>query len=209
MTLAHDFDQVAPGLLLWHQYSPPVKADLFSTAVETASGTYLVDPIPLAKEALAALAKLAPVAGVIVTNCNHVRGSLRYAKKFQVPIFARAAALPAGVERSAGEIRDGAKIGGDLEVVAIEGAAAGEIALYHAANNGTVIVGDALIHFEPYGFTTLPRKYCANEKEMRRWLRKLLARKVERMFFAHGMPILSGAGARLRGLLDDSRGSEK
>jgi hypothetical protein len=37
---------------------------------------------------------------------------------------------------------------------------------------------------------------------MRRSLRKLLDYKAERMLFAHGMPILSGASDRLQRLLD-------
>jgi hypothetical protein len=207
MVAARDFHQVAPGLLLWHHYSKAVKADLFSTAIATASGIYLVDPIPLAKESLVALAKLGPIAGVVVTNGNHQRASLNYAERFQIPIFARRGALPPKAKSRLVEIQDGAKIGTELEVTAIDGAATGEIALYHPADGGTTVVGDALINFEPYGFTTLPRKYCTNEKEMRRSLQKLLARKAERMLFAHGMPILSRATARLRELLDGSRRS--
>jgi len=57
-----------------------------------------------------------------------------------------------------------------------------------------------LINFEPYGFSFLPRKYCLNEKQMRSSLHQLLARPAERMLFAHGVPILSGATARLRHL---------
>ena len=63
-----------------------------------------------------------------------------------------------------------------------------------------VIIGDALINFETYGFTFLPGKYCSNEKEMRRSLRKLLDYKAERMLFAHGTPILSRASERLKSL---------
>jgi glyoxylase-like metal-dependent hydrolase (beta-lactamase superfamily II) len=207
MTPACDFDQVAQGLFIWHHYSPAVKAELFSTAIATGSGVYLVDPVPLAEEFLVALTRLGPIAGVVVTNGNHRRGSQEYAKKFQVPIFARRGAFPGDATPALMEIKDGEEVGGELEVVAIEGAAAGEMALYYPADIGTVIVGDALIHFEPHGFATLPRKYCADEKEMRRSLRKLLDRKIERMLFAHGTPILSGAGARLRELLNCDRRS--
>ena len=41
-----------------------------------------------------------------------------------------------------------------------------------------------------------------SEKEMRRSLRKLLDYKAERILFAHGTPILSGASDRLQKLLD-------
>jgi glyoxylase-like metal-dependent hydrolase (beta-lactamase superfamily II) len=100
------------------------------------------------------------------------------------------------------EIDDRQRIANQLEVITIDGAPPGEIALYHSPNGGTLILGDALINFEPYGFTFLPQKYCRNQKEMRRSLRKLLGLEVERMLFAHGTPLLSGASGRLRQLLD-------
>jgi glyoxylase-like metal-dependent hydrolase (beta-lactamase superfamily II) len=67
-------------------------------------------------------------------------------------------------------------------------------------DGGTVIVGDALINFEPYGFTFLPAKYCSNQKQMLRSLRRLLDYKAKRMLFAHGTPILSGTTERLQAL---------
>src|SRR5438046_460835 len=63
------------------------------------------------------------------------------------------------------------------------------------------LVGNAAVG-QPYGFTFLPRKYCSDEKEMRRSLRKLLSYKTDRMLFAHGLPILSKASDRLHQLLD-------
>ena len=87
-------------------------------------------------------------------------------------------------------------------MIEIEGAAPGEIALYQSANGGTVIVGDTLINFDPYGFTLLPKKYCENQKRMRSSLGKLLNKPAARMLFAHGMPILSNATERLRLLLE-------
>jgi len=73
-------------------------------------------------------------------------------------------------------------------------------------DGGTLIVGDALINFESYGFTFLPAKYCSNQKQMRRSLRKLLDYRAQRMLFAHGTPILSDASERLRGLLESRNG---
>ena len=99
------------------------------------------------------------------------------------------------------EIVAGKKICADLEVIAIEGAVAGEIALYDPLKGGTLIVGDALINFDPPGFAVLPRKYCLNERQLRQSLWERLTRPAERMLFAHGTPILSDASAHLRRLL--------
>jgi glyoxylase-like metal-dependent hydrolase (beta-lactamase superfamily II) len=197
-----DFHQLLPGLWVWQHYDSFVKADLFSSAILTNTGTYMVDPIPLADSQLQQLSQAATVLGIIVTNANHSRASSAYSDRVSVPILAHAQSFPDLKPARFTEIKNGIRIDGELEVIDIEGAVAGEIALYHASNGGTLIVGDALINFEPYGFSFLPRKYCLNEKQMRSSLRQLLSRPAERMLFAHGTPILSRATARLRRLLD-------
>ena len=198
---ASDFDRIAPYLALWHCYDPAVKAELYSTCLLTSGGVCLIDPIPLQSQALDELVGSVRVAGIIVTSSNHGRASAQFAEKFSAPIFARRETFPDKTPGKFRSVADGDEICDELRVIGIEGAGPGEIALYYPADNGTLIVGDALINFEPYGFTFLPRKYCSNEKEMRQSLRKLLDYKAERMLFAHGMPILSGASERLRGLL--------
>ena len=65
-----------------------------------------------------------------------------------------------------------------------------------------MVMGDALINFEPYGFTFLPSKYCSNSKLMRASLGKLLDYSFERMLFSHGEPIVCNARERLKALLD-------
>jgi len=196
-----DFDRITPYLCVWHGYDPAVKADLYSTCLVTSEGAYLVDPIPLQSESLGELIGSSHVAGIIVTSANHHRASTRFAEQFSAPVFACKGAFPGATPRQFRRLAGGDEICDGLRVICIEGAAAGEILLHYAPDGGTLIVGDALINFEPYGFTFLPGKYCSNEKEMRRSLRKLLDYKAERMLFAHGTPILSGASERLRALL--------
>jgi Metallo-beta-lactamase superfamily len=194
-----DFHPLAPGIWTWQAYDSAVKADLSSTAVATVAGTYAIDPILLEEPELE---QLGPVAGIILTNANHQRSAAQFADRFSAPIFGRLESLAELKGTVAIDAVEGQKIGAELEVILIEGAVAGEIALYYPGGGGTLIVGDALINFEPYRFAFLPRKYCVNEKEMRGSLRQLLLRPAERMLFAHGTPILSGATARLRQLLD-------
>ena len=202
MSAASDLTRVSPSLLLWPAYDPAVKADLFSTALVTANGTYLVDPIPLHQDPLNDLVNLGPIQGIIVTNANHWRAAPEFAAKFSVPIVAKTESLPANSDVVFHGIGDGAKIGHELSAMTIDGAAPGEIALFWARAGGTLIVGDALINFEPLGFALLPAKYCTNQRAMGRSLRNLLDWQVERIFFAHGWPITTRASERLRQLLD-------
>jgi glyoxylase-like metal-dependent hydrolase (beta-lactamase superfamily II) len=197
-----DFDRIAANVAIWHGYDPSAKADLYSTCLLASDAAYLVDPIPLRKEALDELIDSDPVAGIIVTNSNHYRMSAQFAEQFSAPIFARCEAFPDKASQQFRRVADGDEICNGLRVIGIEGAAAGEMILHYASNSGTLIVGDALINFEPYGFTFLPGKYCSNEKEMRRSLQKLLDYEAERILFAHGTPILAKASERLKALLD-------
>ena len=206
MHLAEELCQVASDLFFWQAYDPKVKADLFSTALLTSSGILIVDPIPLREAALNELVPTASVIGIVITSANHVRASQEFSNRFSAPLFAHRNSLPEEVSFTA--LTDGDKICGALDVIELTGAAPGEIALHFPPNDGTLVVGDALINFEPLGFSLLPRKYCLDEKEMRRSLRKLLSYKSQRILFAHGIPVLSGATARLHRLLDvDLRGN--
>jgi glyoxylase-like metal-dependent hydrolase (beta-lactamase superfamily II) len=196
-----EIHQISPRTWVWQRYDPAVKADLFSSALVTGFGLYLVDPIPLPLNHLRALRCEAEIAGIVITNANHARAAAQYSKSLSAPIFAHRDAL---AELDGSELRDineGTVLRGDLEIIEIPGAALGEIAISAGDDGGTIIVGDALINFEPYGFTFLPGKYCQDEKQMRISLRKLLERPAERLVFAHGMPIVKGATARLRELL--------
>ncbi len=202
MAALPEIQQVSPTLALWHAFEPKVKADLFSTAISTRSGTFLIDPIPISRSTLDCFLRAhPPPAGIVVTNANHWRTASTLAEHLAVTLFARPSAGGDSQATAFEPVIPGNKLGDALDVIAIDGAANGEIALYDAANGGTLVIGDALINFEPYGFTFLPPKYCLNSKEMRRSLRQLLERPTERIFFAHGIPILNRASAQLRTLL--------
>jgi glyoxylase-like metal-dependent hydrolase (beta-lactamase superfamily II) len=198
-----ELQRVCRTVVSWSRYAPDVKADLFSTAVIAERGAYLVDPIKIEPESLRQALAPAEVAGVIVTNENHARDAAKMARRYGVPVFAHADAraavdLPNGIN-----VADGEQFAPGLSAVAIDGAPAGEIAIFAEAEGGTLIVGDALINMGSYGFTFLPAKYCRDQKQMRRSLRKLLDYEFERMTFAHGLPIVANAKTRLAGLLTE------
>ena len=201
---ARDFDSINSHLAIWHTYDAAVKAELYSTCLATAAGNYLIDPIPLQNRALDRLIGSSRVAGIVVTNSNHHRAAAQFAQQFQTPIFAHHETFPDDEPSRLTTIADGEEISDGLRVISIQGAASGEIVLHHAGIGGTLIIGDALVNFEPYGFSFLPAKYCSNQKQMRRSLQKLMDYQAERILFAHGRPILSSVSERFRGLLDNN-----
>jgi glyoxylase-like metal-dependent hydrolase (beta-lactamase superfamily II) len=183
MVCADELHRVADGVRVAHAYDPSCKSELWATALRFGDGTWLIDPISFSNEARA---EIGHIAGVIVTNENHIRA----AHNFDAPIASR---VPDIGTIDVDEI--------PFTTIELPGAPPGEIAIYTPANSGTLVIGDALIHFEPYGFTFLPAKYCTDVKRMRRSLGQLLELQFERILFAHGTPIVAGAHARLAALL--------
>jgi glyoxylase-like metal-dependent hydrolase (beta-lactamase superfamily II) len=202
---AQELQPVAQGIFLWQFYDPTVHADLFATALETPSGLCLIDPIPLDRDPMNDLRSRGKVTGIVVTNANHIRAMAEFASTFSVPVFAHHELRENPDFANARWIQDGESISSGLAAIAIDGGPPGEIALYYNEGGGVVVLGDALINFEPYGFGLLPAKYCSNPKHMRRSLQKLLDYPFDRMLFAHGTPILTGARVRLEALLAANR----
>ena len=91
-----------------------------------------------------------------MTNSNHRRAAAQFAQQFQVCILAHRQTFPDDEPSQLTTTIDGDEISNGLRVIGIEGAAPGEIALHYSDNGGTLIVGDALVNFEPYGFSFLP-----------------------------------------------------
>jgi len=147
MRPACDFDRIASDIAIWHAYDSEVKPELYSTCLLNADATYLIDPIPLQKDAPEELTGSAPFAGIVVTNSNHHRAATQFANQLSVAIFAHAHTLPSNQSSRLTTIADGEEVCDRLRVIAIDGATSGEIVLHYARNGGTLIVGDALIKF--------------------------------------------------------------
>jgi glyoxylase-like metal-dependent hydrolase (beta-lactamase superfamily II) len=202
-TSAQEISTVTNHLHLWQYYDATVKADLYSTAIRTEAGLFFVDPVPVRNLPLRDFVKDEAVVGVFVTNINHGRAAGVLAKNFSVPIFAHEAIQNAGNFQSIRCVSDREILADELRVIEIAGAPIGEMAIYHAADGGSFVVGDALINFEPYGFALLPPKYCEDAKKMRQSLRRLLEYEFDRMLFAHGTPLMHCARKKLEQLLQD------
>ena len=197
-----EFHRVSAGIWIWHRYDGGVKTDVFSTALATDAGVFLIDPIaPPPPELELALAG-STVAGAIITNGNHARAAADFAREHATPIYARRRAEQhLGLEQVC-ELEAGSALACDLTALLIDGAAPGEIALHCTRDGGTLVMGDALINMGSQGFAFLPAKYCENVKLMRRSLRSLLDYEFQRLLFAHGTPIVTRARSRLAELLD-------
>jgi glyoxylase-like metal-dependent hydrolase (beta-lactamase superfamily II) len=76
-----------------------------------------------------------------------------------------------------------------FEAIPLPGAGENETAYFHHASR-SLIIGDALINLSPDPLMLLPAKYCTNLDLLKTSLKRLLELPTQRIFFAHGAPIL-------------------
>jgi hypothetical protein len=196
MRPAPEFQIVRPGLFYWQAYDPAVKTDLCCCALESGGGLVFCDPVPLDSLAEEELMAGREARAIILTNANHERNAAVLARRYGIEIWAHAGAK--GQVTASRWYEEGPILDGELEVVALKGFAAGETALWW---QDVLLMGDALIHLPPYGFSMLPKKYCEDAEAGAESLKKLLRFPVETLTFAHGLPLVSQARQRLAALI--------
>lgn len=198
MVVAEEFQTVTPRVFSWQAYDPRVKCDLSSVAILTDDGLVFVDPIPLRDEALEELMEGHLPTAIVLTSGNHERAADAYRKRFEIPIWASAAAETAMEIRVDCSLEEGATAPGRMSVLPLPSAGLGEIAL---VGDGVVCLGDAIINLATHGFSLLPAKYCVNPLLLPNELRKLLSYEFRILTFAHGDPLVEHARERLQQLL--------
>ena len=162
------------GFSTWHAYDPSCKAELWSTAYFSGDSTILFDPIDWPKET-------PPPSGsiwIVKTNTNHDRNCAVLTQSFSIQL----SNLPS-----------------EFRPIPLPGGGEGETAYWHETSS-TIVVGDALINLPPKGLTLLPEKYCTDPSLLKINLRLLLALPIQRIFFAHGAPILQDGRSQVRTL---------
>ena len=189
-----DFHQITSDLFVWHGYNPECKTDCTSTAVRTPDGFVLIDPVRLEEQAIERMVSDDKVVAVLLTNGNHLRGSLYEKERLDVPIYA-----PSGAESMVPVdrvVRDGELLWERLRAIALPGGSPGETA-YHAP--GVLVIGDALTNLD--GLHVLPEKYCADLPLLLNSLRAIRPLQFEVACFAHGLPIVGNARQKLADII--------
>ena len=185
-----DFHQITSDLFVWHGYNPECKTDCTSSAIRTPDGFVLIDPVRLEEQAIERIVSDDKVVAVLLTNGNHLRGSLYEKERLDVPIYA-----PSGAESMVPVDRvvsDGELLWETLRAIALPGGSPVETA-YHAP--GVLVIGDAVTNLD--GLQVLPEKYCADLPLLLNSLRAIRPLQFEVACFAHGLPIVGQARQKL------------
>lgn len=202
-THADEFQALNDEVFHWSVYAPDCKCEIGCTALKLPTGLVVIDPVPLAEAAWNELLAHGPLRAILLTNGNHVRDTLELRKKFPVPVV-----TAPDTRRDITELKpDVLLLPNELlygiAAISIPGATPGETAFY--VNSGVLILGDAVINSSlETGLEFLPDKYCADAKQNRASLRKLLSLNFHTLTFAHGAPVTTHAKEKLSALLKSS-----
>jgi glyoxylase-like metal-dependent hydrolase (beta-lactamase superfamily II) len=189
-----EYHQITNDLFIWHGYNPECKTDCSSTAIRTPDGFVLIDPVRLEEQAIERMAGEDGVVSVLLTNGNHLRGSLYEKERLDIPIYA-----PEGAQQDVPAdylVRNGELIFQTLKAIGLPGGGSGETA-YLAAD--VLVIGDALINLD--GLQILPEKYCNNFARLLESLRVLRSLSFDIVCFAHGLPIVGKAGEKVAAIV--------
>ena len=189
-----EYHQITHDLFIWHGYNPECKTDCSSTAIRTPDGFVLIDPVRLEEQAIERMVGEDGVVSVLLTNGNHLRGSLYEKERLDIPIYA-----PEGAQQDVPAdylVKDGELIFQTLKAIGLPGGGSGETA-YLAAD--VLVIGDALTNLD--GLQILPDKYCTNLTLLIESLRGLRSLDFDIACFAHGLPIVGKAREKVAAIV--------
>ncbi|MEW6298100.1 MAG: MBL fold metallo-hydrolase [Thermodesulfobacteriota bacterium] len=196
--VAQQVDEVVPGVWRWFVHDDRIDYESDAHAVVDNGRVVLIDPLPVAEEALR---RLGTVEAICLTAKCHQRSAWRYRRQFGVPVYA-----PEGV-RPMDEAPDvlyhaGQVLPGGLQAVHTPGPEDVHYALWLARPPGVLFCPDLLMHGEGRALEFVPAELHDDPEATRASVRHLLTLRFSVLCFNHGVPITHDPHAALRAVLE-------
>ena len=195
--------QILSGVHTWSVFSKEKGFHLNGYAVETSTGTVVVDP-PLPAEGWDALDALAPFAGVYVTNRNHSRAAEAFAERYGAPLRIHERDVEEAQASARETVRGGETVGGEVVIVHVPGKSPGEIAV-HVPGRRALIVGDLVIGVPAGSLSTYPDGKIDDREALLRSAARLLELDFESLLVCDGAAAITGGKDRLRAFVERER----
>jgi glyoxylase-like metal-dependent hydrolase (beta-lactamase superfamily II) len=170
--------EIVADVFTWQWFSEPHGYDFNGYLVCVEGGNLCIDPVEPSAEVLAEIARSGARTAIHPADAGYARGQ--------------------GAELD-DELQAGERIG-PLEVVAVPGKSAGEVAFLWRARR-ILFVGDAVIGNPPGGVSLLKEKVMDDPPALKASVRRLLELDFDTLLVGDGVPILQGAKRQLEGLV--------
>lgn len=195
--IAQHVEQIAPGVWHWRIHDDRIDYVSSSHAVAAAEGTVLIDPLPLAAEALAQLGR---ASAICLTTSSHQRSSWRLRRELGVEVWAPAL-TKASDEEPDHRYSENDVLPGGLVAVFTPGAGTTQHTLLLGGDPGVAFTPDLFTHApgEPLRFVSA--QYMHDPEEARRSAEKLLELSFSILCTGHGVPVTEDPHAAIRAAL--------
>jgi len=187
--------EVCPGVWHWRVEDERIGGHTSAAhAVSSDEGTVLVDPLPLAR---AALARLAPIGAICLTAQCHQRSAWRYRKEFGASVYAP---RTRPMEEEPDELyATGDVLPGGLRVIHTPGPEEAHYSFLLEREPRVLFCADLLTMYGALDF--VPLQYHDDPAATRASVRALLDLDFSLLCLDHGPPILDDPKAAIRDLL--------
>lgn len=189
--------EVVPGVWHWQVHDDRIDFVSSAHALAERGGVVLVDPLPLAPDALAALG---PVSAIVLTSGSHDRSAWRYRRELGVAIFAPAL-WGKPEEEPDRRYGDGDRLPGGARALFTPGAGRTQHTLLLDRDGGVAITADLFMRPPGGPLGLVPAEYMDDPALARRSAERLLEERFEVLCIGHGEPVRSGAREAIRAAL--------
>ncbi len=196
--VATDVEEVVPGVWHWRVHDDRIDFISAAHAVLADEGTVLVDPLPLAPEALE---RLGDVTAICLTTSSHQRSSWRYRRELRAQVYAPALARELDEEPDR-RYAEGDVLPGRLRAVFTPGAGTTQHTFLLEGEPTVAFVPDLLARPPGGRVELVPAQYMHDPEEARRSLEKLLGYSFSVMCLSHGAPVTDDPHGAIRAALE-------
>lgn len=197
---AQEIERVAPRVWRWHVWDDRIDFESDAHAVGGHEGLVLIDPLPVRREALAALG---PVEAICLTAGCHQRSAWRYRAEFGAPVHA-----PQGADGLEEEpdfrYGEGDTLPGRMTAIHTPGPEPCHYAFRRPGPPATVFCADLLMRDETGVIDFVPLALHEDPEATRRSVRRLLDLPFSILCFDHGPPLTGSPHRALRALLENA-----
>ena len=191
-------EELTQDVWRWREHSDRLGYDLNGWYWTDGAEAVAVDPPALTKASRARMEETGKPSLIVVTNRTHWRRT----DDLAAWSGARVAMSAVDAEAVEGEVHrvlaEGDELAGGWRVVEAPGKTLGEIALYRAAGDGALIVGDSLIGDPPGRLRLLPPEKIDDRTQLLLSLGRLAALRFDALLVGDGEPVVGGADRAVR-----------
>ncbi len=194
--------EIVEGVFIWSKPAEPQGYNFNGYFIRHPGGNLVIDPVEPDDEEMGFLVDEG-VAEILITNRNHSRAAneVRSATGAQTAIHRADADYAQRQGCVVDEAMSTGDIHGPLVAIPAKGKSPGEMAFLWS-ERGILFIGDAAIGNPPGQLSLLPEEKLDDPVQLRDSLRGLLEVDFDTLLVGDGEPILTGAKAKLKELVE-------